>query len=123
MRKVYHRATATVTQIVVGRLIFQFVNQLCFETEWSRRHTIDPQMAVGVVLQDIHQFVSSTVIRVSQAPRTGDPIHNLTKAHGMEMNRMVRTRTPGGVGGASGNPGPYHDRLFGGYSLTLQSSG
>ena len=62
MREVYHRATATVTQIVVGRPIFQFVNQLCFETEWSRRHTVDQQTAIDVVLQDIHQIDSSHMI-------------------------------------------------------------
>ena len=59
MRRVYHRATATVTQIVVWRPIFRFVNQLCLETEWSRRHTVDQQMAIGVVLQDIRQIDSS----------------------------------------------------------------
>jgi len=59
MREVYHRATATVTQIVARRTIFQFVNQLCPDTEWSRRHTVDQQTAIGVVLQDIHQIVSS----------------------------------------------------------------
>ncbi len=50
-----------------------------------------------------------TIARVSQGRGTGESIHNLAEAHCKEMNRPVRTRTPGGVGGPWSNPGPYPD--------------
>jgi|GEM_PF-6160103 len=39
-------------------------------------------------------------------------IHNLAEAHCKEMNRPVRTRTPGGVGGASEQSGSLSRSLF-----------
>ncbi len=48
----------------------------------------------------------STVARVPQGTGTGESTDNLAEAHCKEMNRPVRTRTPGGVGGAAQQSGP-----------------
>ncbi len=47
-----------------------------------------------------------------QGAGTGESIHNLAEAHCKEMNRPVRTRTPGGVGGASEQSGSLSRFLF-----------
>ena|GEM_PF-3676531 len=62
------------------------------------------------VIQDLKRLryrVSDTdpISTPPRGPRAGESIHNLAEAYRKEMNRPVRTRTPGGVGRASEQSG------------------
>jgi len=50
-------------------------------------------------------FPTPMIPKQAQGTGAGESIHNLAEAHCTEMNRPVRTRTPGGVGGASEQSG------------------
>ena len=57
--------------------------------------------------EKLHRGVASPVDRVLHAGGIGESVNNLAEAHCEELNRPVRTHTPGGVGGAISDGGPY----------------